>query len=137
MGWNTWNNNIKILMKSSSFSPHGISWNQTVFISPLFFSLLRLLSNFCLSFFPFCCPTYFPRLVWLSCLFPDLQFYTLWTLFFIGVTSLRHPGRFCMKCFDIFPLMFCSKTGWHSKLLDQKKESSIWSPVSNKSTGSV
>lgn len=41
------------------------------------------------------------------------------------------------EVFDTFPLMFCSKTGRSSKLLDQKKERSLWSPVSHESTGSV
>lgn len=140
-GWNTWNNNIKIFVKSS-LSYHGVSWKQTVFISPPS-SLSSVLSRTSLAslgpFLPSVSSPFltFPRVVGLSCLSPDLKFCTLWILFFIRIISLRHAGSYCIKFFDVFPLMFCSKTKWGSKLLDQKEQSSLWSPVSNKTTGSV
>lgn len=115
----------------SNFSYYGIFQNQAP--SSFFSNFPFLPSVSCLpsTFYSFPTVGEFPTL------FLDLKFWP-YEFFFISITLLIFPfGRPTCKTFDIFPLVVRSETRWSSELLDQKKESCHWSPVSNEISGSA
>lgn len=119
------------ICKQSNFSYYGIFQNQ---VPSSFFS------NFLFLPFVSCLPSTFysfPTVGEFPTLFLDLKFWP-YEFFFISITLLIFPfGRPACKTFDIFPLVVHSETRWSSELLDQKKESCHWSPMSNETPGSA